>query len=186
MANKDYGLHAYQVSEANNLALGQNGSICIADTNARYGRYVAITFLADTVFTTLTQLTPNRANGLAFTSGGTAELMVGDTIRGNSSGAEAAVESVVVTSGSWISGNAAGYIIMLPTNNTEFTESETVSKLRSGQIISSDVCTLQTNAAGGIAAGSALTGFTFYSGLTIFGVFSCIQLASGKILAYKG
>jgi len=45
---------------------------------------------------------------LAFTSGGTYEVAVGDTITGATSGSTATVVSVSVTSGTWAGGNAAG------------------------------------------------------------------------------
>lgn len=47
---------------------------------------------------------------VAFTSGGTYEILAGDTITGATSGATAVVRKVVATSGSWIGGTAAGYI----------------------------------------------------------------------------
>lgn len=46
---------------------------------------------------------------LAFTSGGTHEVIAGDTLTGATSGATMLVESVVLTSGSWAAGTAAGY-----------------------------------------------------------------------------
>lgn len=49
---------------------------------------------------------------LDFTSGGTYEIVVGDTITGETSAATAAVTSVTLTSGSWAAGTAAGYLTM--------------------------------------------------------------------------
>tara|TARA_Y100001938_G_scaffold149788_1_gene237950 strand:- start:631 stop:930 length:300 start_codon:yes stop_codon:yes gene_type:complete len=48
-------MHKYQVNEANNIALGQSGSILETGTSVITGKKIAaITFLEDTVFTTLT------------------------------------------------------------------------------------------------------------------------------------
>ena len=47
---------------------------------------------------------------LAFTSGGTTAIAVGDTIVGESGAATAVVLSITLTSGSWAGGNAAGFL----------------------------------------------------------------------------
>ena len=47
---------------------------------------------------------------VAFTSGGTYEIVAGDTITGATSGATATVFDVVLTSGSWAGGDAAGVL----------------------------------------------------------------------------
>lgn len=49
---------------------------------------------------------------LAFTSGGTTEIAEQDTITGATSGATATVERVVVESGTWGAGTAAGYFVL--------------------------------------------------------------------------
>lgn len=49
---------------------------------------------------------------LSFTSGGTTEIVEGNTITGATSGATAYVERVVLTSGTWAGGDAAGYFIL--------------------------------------------------------------------------
>lgn len=46
---------------------------------------------------------------IAFTSGGTYQVLVGDTITGSVSAATAVVKRVVLTSGTWAAGDAAGY-----------------------------------------------------------------------------
>lgn len=48
---------------------------------------------------------------LAFTSGGTTEIVEGNTITGATSGATAVVKRVVRTSGDWSAGTAAGYFV---------------------------------------------------------------------------
>lgn len=45
---------------------------------------------------------------LAFTSGGTTEIVVGDVIVGASSGAQAVVKAITKSSGTWAGGDAAG------------------------------------------------------------------------------
>ncbi len=50
-----------------------------------------------------------RGKTLAYTSGGTHEVIAGDTLTGATSGATCLVESVVLTSGTWAGGDAAGY-----------------------------------------------------------------------------
>jgi len=181
------GLHAYDVKEANNLALAQLGSVYLSDTNMHYGRYSAIYCVTDTVFNTLTQLTPNRANGVAFSSGGTDELLVGDIILGDTSGAKALVQSITVSSGSWAGGDAAGTIQVHPLNSTEFTASEVIKRIsKEGYVITANICNLASEANGGIMTGDTITGVTFYGGTTIFGIFTAIKLTSGSVLAYKG
>lgn len=51
----------------------------------------------------------NLGRELAFTSGGTTEIVAGNTITGAISGATAVVGRVVLTSGSWGAGTAAGF-----------------------------------------------------------------------------
>lgn len=48
---------------------------------------------------------------LDFTSGGVTEIVEGNTITGATSGAVAVVKRVVLTSGAWADGNAAGYFV---------------------------------------------------------------------------
>jgi hypothetical protein len=53
----DNTLKKYDVKAANNIALGQNGATTETGTTVLTGNWVAIQFLADTVFTTLTDTT---------------------------------------------------------------------------------------------------------------------------------
>ncbi|MGE5524346.1 MAG: hypothetical protein ACM3SS_11570, partial [Rhodospirillaceae bacterium] len=55
---------------------------------------------------------------LAFTSGGTTEIAEGDTITGATSGATAVITRVVLQSGSWSAGTAAGYLIFASQTGT--------------------------------------------------------------------
>lgn len=51
----------------------------------------------------------NLGREIAFTSGGTTQIVVGNTITGTTSGAFAVITEVVLTSGTWGAGDAAGY-----------------------------------------------------------------------------
>lgn len=51
------------------------------------------------------------AKVLAFTSGGTTEASAGDTLTGATSGATATIRQVILDSGSWAGGDAAGWLI---------------------------------------------------------------------------
>lgn len=52
----------------------------------------------------------NLGRYIAFTSGGTTAIAVGDTIEGDVSGAQATITKVVLTSGTWAGGDAAGIL----------------------------------------------------------------------------
>ena len=54
------------------------------------------------------------AKVIAFTSGGTTEIKAGDTLKGNTSGAEAVIQQVIVDTGTWAAGTAAGWLILRP------------------------------------------------------------------------
>lgn len=49
---------------------------------------------------------------LDFTSGGTTEIVEGDTITGATSGATASVKRVIVQSGDWAAGDVVGYLVL--------------------------------------------------------------------------
>jgi hypothetical protein len=61
---------------------------------------------------------------LAFTSGGVTEVVAGNTIEGETGGATGTVAKVVLTSGTWAGGDAAGYFILSAQTGTF--QSETV------------------------------------------------------------
>lgn len=54
---------------------------------------------------------PNRM-AIPFSSGGVTEIQPGDTIVGETSNAEAVVDTVLLYSGSWAGGDAAGFFIV--------------------------------------------------------------------------
>lgn len=49
---------------------------------------------------------------IAFTSGGTEEIKAGDKIHGNTSDATAIVQEVILDTGTWAAGDAAGWLIL--------------------------------------------------------------------------
>lgn len=53
----------------------------------------------------------NRGKSIPFSGGGTTEIAVGDTITGATSGATAKVRQVLLYSGTWAGGDAAGFFI---------------------------------------------------------------------------
>ena len=71
--------------------------------------------------------TVSFGNELSFTSGGTTEIAEGDTIDGLLSGASADVDRVVLTSGSWAGGDAAGKFILSNQSGTFQAEGVEVS-----------------------------------------------------------
>lgn len=57
---------------------------------------------------------------LDYTSGGTHELVVGDTVTGETGGATGYIEHITLTSGTWAGGDAAGTIYLTTRNATAF------------------------------------------------------------------
>lgn len=77
-----------------------------------------------------------RAKFCAFTSGGTYEIKAGDVIQGATSKlVRAEVRRVVVTSGSWAAGDAAGFLIWQDWNQNGNFGSENVDLLASGSTV---------------------------------------------------
>lgn len=64
---------------------------------------------------------------LTFTSGGTTEIQEEDTVTGDVSGATATVKRVIVTSGTWAGGDAAGRLIVYSVSGTFQAENLEVS-----------------------------------------------------------
>jgi hypothetical protein len=63
-------------------------------------------------FTAQNNVVPGDWKYLPFTSGGTHEVLVADTLTGATGGATAVVVMIVVTSGTWGGGDAAGFFIL--------------------------------------------------------------------------
>jgi len=64
--------------------------------------------------------------GLLFTSGGTHEVVVGDTLTGATGGATAVVSSITLSGGSWAGGDAAGQFVLTDQSGTF--QSETLNE----------------------------------------------------------
>jgi len=62
---------------------------------------------------------------IAFTSGGTDEIKAGDKIHGNTSDATAIVDQVILDTGSWAGGDAAGWLILQAGSHSGTFQSET-------------------------------------------------------------
>ena len=71
-------------------------------------------------------IAPNR---IAFTSGGTTELLTGTKIEGGTSGATGIVRAIEVTSGTWAGGDAAGWIYFESTTGT-WNSSEQINRTK--------------------------------------------------------
>ena len=95
---------------------------------------------------------------IAFTSGGTNVPQVGDTVKGNTSGKTAVIVAIsALSSGTWAGGDAAGTITYRSASGT-FSNSETISILRSKRVIANNAYT---------HAASDLIDFEFADTLTI-------------------
>lgn len=184
------------VKEANAIALGQKGRLTITDTNIHYGRYAALFMLEDTVFAAsgLVDSVNQLANGFAFTDSATTEIVVGDCLRGATSGAIVQVRQITITSGSWAGGNAAGWMIAEPVNTTGTVAAEvmdliTLTAIGNGTypytVKTASVLTLASEANGGVTTGDTQIGETYPKGSVLYGLFTKIDLASGALEAYK-
>ena len=78
--------------------------------------------------------------GLTFTSGGTHEVIVGDTLTGGTGGATGVVTAITISGGTWGGGNAAGAFIL--SDKTGTFESENLN-----EGANSNVCTIGGTAA---------------------------------------
>lgn len=65
------------------------------------------------------------AKVIAFTSGGTDEIKDGDKIHGNTSDATAVVQQVILDTGTWAGGDAAGWLILRPGTHSGTFQAET-------------------------------------------------------------
>lgn len=99
---------------------------------------------------------PNRW-AIPFSGGGTNELAAGDTITGATSGATAIIKSVLLYSGSWAGGDAAGFFIVERDNLTGTFGSENVVGEASG---ATDDATVTANVTHSVASAAAVAGAT--------------------------
>jgi len=186
------GLQDNSVKDSMNYSLGQAGHLTISDQHKHYGKYLVIQVLSAAVFATLTDELGNVANGLAFVNnGGTTPVVVGSIIQGGTSGATARVNAVTVTTGAWADGDADGWMEITHIGSTTFTASEEINLMRDSTpgnyvTVEADIFDTATEANGGVTAGDTRTGVTWAAGSIFYGKFSCIDLTSGSIEAYKG
>jgi len=115
-------------------------------------------------------IAPNR---IAFTSGGTTELLTGTKIAGGTSGATGIVRAIEVTSGTWAGGDAAGWIYFESTTGT-WNSSEQINRTKptsstniattngslEGNIGNGNTEFVVKNATGGAAANQTSTSVT--------------------------
>lgn len=109
---------------------------------------------------------------IAFTSGGTDEIKAGDKLHGNTSDATGIIDQVILDSGTWAGGDAAGWFILRPgTHSGTFQAAETA--YREGvDADTTDGCTLTaaadqdgvTTAAAVAATTTAATNVSEYVG----------------------
>lgn len=117
-------------------------------------------------------------NVIVFTTGAVAKIKRLEILKGNTSGAKAAISDVIVRSGTFAGGDAAGWIIIDPLSKTGTFTTETMTGMTSGGTISGvvdvnyseGIDTAVANVTGNAAitpyvgvAGGASVGFTIGS-----------------------
>lgn len=125
---------------------------------------------------------------IAFTSGGTTEITAGQTITGATSGATAVVDSVILGSGSWAGGDAAGFFICKEADVTGTFQSENVN-VGSASNLATVAAQVQAcvDIDTEVASASGNTGIAAYQGTTSAGkgfTIGSTVSESGKLLAY--
>ena len=159
-----------------------------ADTNVEVG------FIPDVVFVTnitdgdtINSAFPSIKK-MAFTSGGTNQIRAGHTIVGATSGARALVRDVVLASGTWAAGTAAGTLTLVADSISGTFTSESIYYVGSS---GTDDATGAASAAIGtltdtaVAAATTVTPYTGSAGTAAKG-FTVLAAASesGKVFAY--
>lgn len=132
---------------------------------------------------------------VAFTSGGTTEIVAGDKLRGATSvNSTAVVKQVIVTSGTWAGGDAAGWFIYGAEDAEGVFGSENVDLLRNGVLSLANAATVVAAVEHGLdmdtelAATTGNASITQYTGSAAtagrgFTMGSTIS-ESGKLLTY--
>lgn len=106
---------------------------------------------------------------LAFTSGGTYEIAEGDTITGATSAATAVITRVVVTSGDWTTGDAAGYLYFASDTGTFQAENLNVDANLNVATIAGDSSALSLPAGGKYE----FTNHNFYGASNLLRMYGC-------------
>lgn len=145
-----------------------------------------------------------RQRVMAFTSGGTTEIVAGMILQGATSTAvRCKVEQVILVSGTWAGGDAAGYFLFTELNengtfgseNVDLLDDETATVEKGGSVETSNVATVTAQSELGnsdsdtaVAAVTPANGITPYKGSAAsaargFTMGSNIS-ESGKLIAY--
>jgi hypothetical protein len=183
------GIHDHTVQEAVNIMAGQGGAIVIDDTNPHYGDYSEVYALEASEFTAALA-DSLYGNGIGFNAG-SGTVAVGCSFVGGTTGAVIAVNEITVTGGSFAGGDAAGWMKVHVLNEILPDVAETFYPIdHTGAQILTGVTPIGEFVIDSAANGGAIDGGTFGSvslvaGQSIKGAFYKIQLASGKVLAYK-
>jgi len=129
---------------------------------------VSVGFIPDVVI--LTNVTDGDSITLAvldkvivFTSGGTTELKAGDKLTGATSGATAIVREIILDSGSWAGGDAAGWFICDHEGVSGTIVSENANQTGSGT--ASNIVTIVVDVEFGVESTTAVAAVTGNSGL---------------------
>lgn len=178
-------IHDLAVQEALNIMLGQGGAIVIDDTNPHYGDYSEVYALEAAEFTAALA-DSLYGNGIAFEAGANG-VTVGSQYLGGTSGAKITVREITITSGSLAGLDAVGWmkidilngIAPVVTETFSFVDHDGTATTLTGSF---DV---RSAANGGDCVGGTFAAVTLVAGQSIKGPFEKIQLASGKVLAYK-
>jgi hypothetical protein len=101
----------------------------------------------------------SRGRVMPFTSGGTQTLAAGDTIKGDTSGATAIVKQVLLGSGTFAGGDAAGYIIFDQIDKVGTFGSENVS-VTAGSAAFSNIATVTVDVEMAVATTTAVASAT--------------------------
>lgn len=127
-----------------------------AAQNVELGWYpdlVILTNLTDGDLITIGHL---KSYSIPFSGGGTTEVEVGDTIKGATSAATAVVQQVLLSSGTWAGGDAAGFFIVNSVTGTFQSENVYVdSDSTSGSDDATVTANVQINVAIAAAAAAA-------------------------------
>lgn len=130
---------------------------------------------------------------VAFTSGGTYQVLPGDTLTGDTSGATAIVRQVLLVSGTWAGGDAAGWFLYRSVAANGVFGSENVSVTKNGTT-NSNVATVVaavehgSTTTGAVAAATGNAGCLAYDGTAAgfkkgFTIGSTVS-ESGKLLRW--
>lgn len=120
--------------------------------------YVEVTNLTDGDLITKSTLFGER-RFMAFSSGGTTEIVAGNKVTGATSGATAIVDEVLLASGTWAGGDAAGFFMLRDIYGTFGSENVSVDG-------ASNLATVTAPQTASVAIAAAATGATGNAAVT--------------------